>query len=110
MHVGGSPLCHPRKGVIPGISSTGQVPGQTFSPTLLCLCPSLENARSWLSRLERNNYHLLKVSGKGRLHTANALLLFGASEPLKSLAPKRKSIDRSDTWTVAAKKFTGKEE
>jgi hypothetical protein len=85
-------------------------PDRPFRQRCLCLCPSLENARSWLSRLERNNYHLLKVSGKGRLHTANALLLFGASEPLKSLAPKRKSIDRSDTWTVAAKKFTGKEE
>jgi hypothetical protein len=41
----------------------------------LSLCSSLENARDWLSRLECNNYHILKISVNGRLHTANALLL-----------------------------------
>jgi hypothetical protein len=87
MHVGGSPLCHARKGAILGISSTGQVPGQTFLPTLPLPGPYLENAREWPSRLECNNYHILKVSVNGRLHTTKALLLFGA----RSLS----DIDRS---------------
>jgi Protein of unknown function (DUF2441) len=76
----------------------------------LWLCPSLENARDWLSRLACNNYQVLKVSVTGRLHTANELLLFGDSEPLKSLAPKRKSLGKGYKWTVAAKRFYLKEE
>lgn len=49
------------------------------------LCPSLENARDWFSRLDitKFDYQLLKVSVNGRLHKANELLLLGDSEPLE---------------------------
>jgi hypothetical protein len=48
----------------------------------LWLCPSLENACDRLPRLECNNYHSLKVSVKGRVHTANERWLMRESEPL----------------------------
>ena len=49
----------------------------------LWLCPSLENACDRLTRLECNNYHILKVSVNGRLHTANERWLMRDSEPLE---------------------------
>lgn len=60
-----------------------EFPDRPSRQRCLWLCPSLENARDWLSRLESKNYQILKVSVNGRLHTANELLLLGDSEPLE---------------------------
>jgi hypothetical protein len=60
-----------------------EFPDRPSRQRCLWVCPSLENARDWLSRLECKNYQILKVSVNGRLHTANELLLLGDSEPLE---------------------------